>query len=120
MQAKRAGKKRDIEVGTRVRDAREKQGLTRKDLAERAHLKIPAITQVETGRRKPSFDTLVALAKGLGVSLDYLAGLKGSPDASDAVMDPNLKKTTELYLQLPREKQMMVREFVDFVYGKKK
>ena len=65
-------------IAGRVRVARERLGWTREALAVHAGLSWSAIAQVESGRRtnlRPS--TLAALARALGVSIDYL--VDGTP-----------------------------------------
>ena len=60
-------------IGTRVRAARERLGWNRETLAFHSGISWSAIAQVETGRRqnlRPS--TLQALARALGVTIDYL------------------------------------------------
>jgi transcriptional regulator with XRE-family HTH domain len=60
-------------IGPRVRAARERLGWTREALAFHSGLSWSAVAQVESGRRtnvRPS--TLAALARPLGVSIDYL------------------------------------------------
>jgi len=48
---------------------------TQEDLAKKCGLHTTAIAQFETGRRKPSFNNLIKISKGLNVSLDWLMGL---------------------------------------------
>jgi transcriptional regulator with XRE-family HTH domain len=68
-------------IGTRLRAARERCGWTREALAFHSELSWSAISQVETGRRKNVRpQTLAALAKALGVSIDYL--VHGAPSSS--------------------------------------
>src|SRR5437764_5175534 len=60
-------------LGLRVRAARQRLAWTREELAYHSGVSWSAITQVESGRRRnvrPT--TLAALARALGVSLDYL------------------------------------------------
>src|ERR1700736_1222500 len=62
-------------IGPRVRAARKRLGWTREALAFHSGISWSAIAQVESGRRtnlRPS--TLAALARPLGVSIDYLVG----------------------------------------------
>jgi transcriptional regulator with XRE-family HTH domain len=62
-------------LGGRIRELREKAGLSRETLASRGGLSWAAIQQLETGRRAhPRPATLAALATGLGVSVDHLLG----------------------------------------------
>jgi transcriptional regulator with XRE-family HTH domain len=56
-----------------VRRERERAGLTRLQLADRAGLSRSAIGHVESGRRPdPCASTVKRLANGLGVSIDWL------------------------------------------------
>jgi transcriptional regulator with XRE-family HTH domain len=65
-------------IGRRVRASRARLGLTREELAVRSGLSWSAIAQVESGRRaSPRPATLAALARALGVSIDYL--VQGGP-----------------------------------------
>ncbi len=55
-------------------DARKAAGLTQAELAAVSGVDSAAISHYECGRRIPSTRSMMALAKSLGVSLDYLAG----------------------------------------------
>lgn len=55
----------------RLVELRIQAGLSRKELAARAGLQSEAgLRDLEQGRRRPSWDTVVALCKALGVSCD--------------------------------------------------
>ena len=60
------------EVGGRLRAVRLAHGLSLRVLAERLGVSPSLISQVETGRAKPSVSTLYAMSAELGVSLDDL------------------------------------------------
>jgi transcriptional regulator with XRE-family HTH domain len=63
-------------VGERVRRTRRAQDLTQTQLALKAELDVITISRLETGTAKAVYgDTVVALARALGVSADYLLGL---------------------------------------------
>jgi DNA-binding XRE family transcriptional regulator len=51
---------------------REYRGLTVKQLAERAGVSAPFVSQIETGQREGSVDTMRKLAEVLKISLDDL------------------------------------------------
>lgn len=51
----------------RLRELREQAGLTQQELAEKAGFTRGGIAQLESGRRKPAWETVVALAQALGV-----------------------------------------------------
>lgn len=60
------------EMGDRLREARQSRGLSLRALADRLGVSPSLISQVETGRAKPSVSTLYAIVNELGISLDDL------------------------------------------------
>jgi transcriptional regulator with XRE-family HTH domain len=62
-------------IGTSLTAARARLGWSRETLAHHSGVSWSAIAQIESGRRKDvRLTTLAALAKALGVSVDYLIG----------------------------------------------
>ena len=53
-----------------IADAREKAGLTQKELAEKSGIKQGNLSRLENGVVNPSLETLEAIAKSLGKKLD--------------------------------------------------
>jgi transcriptional regulator with XRE-family HTH domain len=68
-------------MGERFQKVREAVGLTQAELARRAGVRLRSLQEWEQGTRIPRFDRAVQLARGLGVSLDVLAGLAETPAA---------------------------------------
>lgn len=66
------------EMGDRLRHARVARGLSLRLLADRLGVSPSLISQVETGRARPSVSTLYAIAAELGISLDELLFVDGS------------------------------------------
>lgn len=64
----------------RIREAREKAGLSQKALAEKVDVSAAAINQYEHGKKKPSSAVLTRLAVELGVSTDFLLGASNDQD----------------------------------------
>jgi len=60
------------EIGMRIRDEREKLGLSREKFAEIVGLSSYYIGQIERGDRNMSLDSLVKIASALNLSIDYL------------------------------------------------
>ena len=76
-------------LGARIAALRKQAGWNQSELASRLQISPSAVGMYEQGRREPSADTLVAMARVLGVSVDYL--LTGAPeyqetDALDAML----------------------------------
>ena len=62
-------------LAERIIYAMEKQDISQAELSRRSGLSTSVIAQIVTGKTTdPRFDTVVMLAVGLGVSLDFLAG----------------------------------------------
>jgi transcriptional regulator with XRE-family HTH domain len=68
-------------MGDRLRRARQARGLSLRGLADLLGVSPSLISQVETGRAKPSVNTLYALASELGISLDVLLFMDTQPPA---------------------------------------
>lgn len=56
----------------RLREARERSGLSLRQLAKRLDISASALSQIETGKSRPSVRTLYAVVSELGISLDEL------------------------------------------------
>jgi transcriptional regulator with XRE-family HTH domain len=68
-----------MDIGKNIREAREKQSLKVSEVARRSELTISGVTSIETGRvSNPTIDTLVRIARALGVEPAEL--LKEAPD----------------------------------------
>ena len=61
-------------VGQRLRAERERHGLSLRELARRLAISPSALSQIETGRSRPSVGTLYAIVTELEMSLDELFG----------------------------------------------
>lgn len=59
-------------VGQRIKKYRREQGLTQQTLAEMCDLSVNFISTVECGKKMPSLDTFLKIAKALEVSADML------------------------------------------------
>lgn len=59
-------------IGIRIAAQRMQLGMTQAELARRICVSASAVGMYEQGRREPSLDVLVALARELHVSADYL------------------------------------------------
>ena len=62
----------DDDVPRRLRAERERRGISLRELARRLEISPSAISQIETGRARPSVATLWAIVTELGMSLDDL------------------------------------------------
>lgn len=64
---------RDL-VGAALRRARLRQGRTLRDVADRAQVSLPYLSEIERGRKEPSSEVLAAVCRALGLQLVDLVG----------------------------------------------
>lgn len=60
------------QLGNKLRELREQHGMNKRQLADHLGVTPPAISHMEKGIRKPSFEMLVKLSETFGVSSDEL------------------------------------------------
>ena len=83
----------------RLVQLREENGIAQIELAERLHVTRQTVSRWEGGKTEPDVDTLIAIAKIFGVSLDYVCG-------ADEVLRPERKE--ELPEKEKRKKSVRV------------
>jgi len=67
----------------RIKDLREDNDLTQREVAEYLHIRQNTYSQYETGHRQIPIEVLIALAKFYKTSTDYILGLTDNPQAYD-------------------------------------
>ena len=70
-------------LGEVIRNLREKTDLSLRALAKKADISPPFLSDIETGKRYPSDETLQSLAKTLKVSIEHLKKYDHRESASD-------------------------------------
>jgi len=105
---------RALEFAQRLRTTRERQGLKQNELGRRAGLSPAAISQLETGERRPNFATLVSLANALGTTPDALLGV-----VSQETDEPELKALFRKLEGMSKHDVVAVEGFVSFLKQQK-
>jgi transcriptional regulator with XRE-family HTH domain len=59
-------------IGDKIREVREKRGITLRALAEEASVSESLVSQIERGKVSPSLDTLMAIVGALDIDLEWL------------------------------------------------
>lgn len=67
-------------VGDKIREYREKNGLSQDELAELASIHRVTLARYEAGKIDPGSQALARIADALGVSMDVLAGRSSTED----------------------------------------
>jgi transcriptional regulator with XRE-family HTH domain len=80
----RDGDRNKVALGRRIKELRERSGLSQPKAAEAAGMSVGTLRVWERGRREPLFLALVQFARAIGCSLDELAGLTGGVASSTA------------------------------------
>lgn len=102
-----------MSVSDRIIKIREEQNLSQTDLARRAGLKPPAISQYESGVRNPSYEALIKLSNALGVSTDYL--ISGREDKYDSTNDKVIRLLLKIAPNLSLENKDKLLEYAIFL-----
>ncbi len=76
-------------IGERIKNTREKQGMTQKKLSTLSQISLPSIRAYEQGKRNPKLDNVIRIAEALGLSASYLMGNTSRVDGLDLVAKEN-------------------------------
>ena len=60
------------QIGSRIRAARSSKGMSQADLAVKASVSLPLISNIELGKTRMHLDTFINVAEALQVSTDHL------------------------------------------------
>lgn len=81
----------ETQIGARLREERKRQDMSLSTLADRLGITVSALSQIETGRSRPSVTTLYGIVTELGMSFDELFarsprphGQEGAPERTAA------------------------------------
>ncbi len=103
------------EVGSFIRQQRERSAISLRKLAERAGISNPYLSQIERGLRKPSAEILKSIARGLSISAETLyerAGLLEGRETAD--IETAIRSDTTLS---DRQKQALTEIYRSFASG---
>ena len=90
--------------GKRIRAWRLELGLTQNEIGKRAGIDPSAIAHYESGRRTPSFESIVRLARAFDVTIDSFFGIENT--------QPRIKNLSQLDLKEVEIVQRVVDGFL--------
>jgi transcriptional regulator with XRE-family HTH domain len=102
-----------VEVGSRLREARKRAGLTQTQLAEAADLALETVSRVERGVQSPTVDNLQTMARVLGTSLATLVGEGG--EAPIEQLPPEVGRIVHVLREETPEQQRRIRRIVELI-----
>lgn len=111
-----------IQIGQRLRELRLKNNLKQDDIIKRFSLSSGRYSQYETGKRRPDYELLMALADFYHVSIDYLLGHEvAQPDPPADTSEPaDIKELIAKELpNMDAEDAAMMGQFMQFLKIKK-
>jgi transcriptional regulator with XRE-family HTH domain len=76
-------------VGTRLREERQRRGMSVRSLARELGVSASLISQIETGKSQPSVSTLYAITTALGISVEAVfdpVGAEGDEETREAAV----------------------------------
>lgn len=90
-------------MGRRIKECRNKLGISQEELAEMLGMKRTNIANYEAGRVVPPGNILVKLSDIFGVSTDYILGLSDSPNKDFDELDDDLRQIQRYKRKLTNE-----------------
>ena len=84
-----------VELGMKLREARNKAGFTQEQLAEKADIGVMYLGEIERGVKMPSMKIFIKLIEALDISADYI--LRNElPSGKEYVLDEITEKLAGL------------------------
>lgn len=97
-----------IEVGKRIKNEREKNGISREKFAEAVGISSTYTSQLELGQRHASLPTTIKIASVLNISLDYLI-------YGDNVIDVTKDDLIEIINRAPKKDLKILKDILTAV-----
>ena len=102
----------------KLKTIKEEKGLTVAEIAKVGNVPLPTVTRVFNGHtQNATFETYVGIARGLGVSLDELAGFT---QHGEQPVPPPILDTLNSYAELLKEKDIRIKELRDAMERERK
>ena len=84
-----------VELGMKLREARNKAGFTQEQLAEKADIGVMYLGEIERGVKMPSMKIFIKLIEALDISADYILR-NALPSGKEYVLDEITEKLAGL------------------------
>lgn len=103
------------DVGSFIRQQRERSAISLRKLADRAGISNPYLSQIERGLRKPSAEILKSIARALSISAETLFERAGLLEGRDPIdIEGAIRSDATLN---ERQKQALIEIYRSFVSG---
>lgn len=103
-------------LGEKIRELRLEHELLQRELAKNIHIASNTLSQFESGKAKPSYEVLIALADFFEVSVDYLLGREDdfgnvTVQTAGAQLTTDEEKLLATYRKLTEKNKMHVSAY---------
>ena len=101
------------EIGLRIQKLRAEKKMTQAELAEKIDTNQKHLSRIEGGYHRSSLDAIVAIAKALNVSVDYLIpdyNDSSNPSTLQVILD-DIKDMTPKQLEMLQENIKTIKKF---------
>jgi len=107
-----------INIGKKVRELREKAGISQQQLADLLNLKRPTVSQIENGERKLCAEDLFKLAEIFNTSTDYILGLRSAPEVSLPKGKQGKAPESDIRISVPQQNLDRFKEILLYILNK--
>lgn len=104
----------------RLKALRKETGLTQKEIAKKLNITQPAYQQWESGKIKPSADTLDKFASFFHVTTDYLLGNSDVKNPEDELSNVEILYRKTSKNMTPKQKEVFQKELLEFMEIRRK
>ena len=104
-----------MSLGTRIEEKRKEKGLSQETLGTLVSISAAFISQVEKGKRNPSYGLLQKISTELDVPLEYLVG-----GDMQTLEDPITKLIASMTGSLDRNQKRQLVDYIHFLTGTKR
>jgi transcriptional regulator with XRE-family HTH domain len=107
------GKAELREIGRRIKQLRDAEGMTQTQFAKKVGLTQAAISQFEEGKRIPSTQALQKIAVGLELSIDELIGNISASSDSDSEKESAIQAIVAKLRSKDKDAIIALNRFID-------
>lgn len=104
------------QLGLRIKEIRERLGLTQEKLASILNISRPAVTQIEQGTRRVCAEELQTLATAFNISIDRLLKLEKDPIVEFDI--DSIQPNPEIRISVPQNNLQKFRETILYILWK--
>ena len=102
-------------IGKRIKEYRQKSGITQEELAERLNLSISYISSIERGESFPRFDNLISIINEIHASADQIFA-----DVIDYTYQTKARMLSDQIKELPVKEQNRIFAVVETLINETK